>query len=95
MVVVVHEPVDWHQLAHARSIAHGDEAARAGAVVDRMCAEACALGGTVTAEHGIGKVKRDYAKYRFGDWQIAAMKAVKTVFDPAGIMAPGNIWDED
>ena len=76
-------------------VKNGDEAARAGAVVDRMCAEACALGGTVTAEHGIGKVKRDYAKYRFGDWQIAAMKAVKTVFDPAGIMAPGNIWDED
>jgi len=70
-----------------------EEKARASAVVDRMCAEACALGGTVTAEHGVGKVKRTYARYRFGDWQLAAMKAVKGVFDPHGIMAPGNIWD--
>lgn len=72
----------------------GEEAARAGVVVDRMCKQACALGGTVTAEHGIGKVKRDYAKYRFESWQVAAMKAVKAIFDPTGIMAPGNIWDE-
>ncbi|MCO4771805.1 MAG: FAD-binding oxidoreductase [Deltaproteobacteria bacterium] len=71
-----------------------EEAARAAVVVDRMCSEACALGGTVTAEHGVGKVKRTYAKYRFSDWQIASMKAVKAVFDPTGIMAPGNIWDE-
>jgi len=72
-----------------------DEAARAGVVVDRMCRQACAIGGTVTAEHGIGKVKTKYAKYRFAPWQIAAMKAVKSVFDPAGIMAPGNIWAEE
>jgi FAD/FMN-containing dehydrogenase len=72
-----------------------EEAARAAVVVDRMCREACALGGTITAEHGIGKVKRAYAKYRFAPWQLQAMKAIKSVFDPTGIMAPGNIWDEE
>ena len=72
-----------------------EEAARAHVVVDRMCREACRLGGTVTAEHGVGKVKRGYLHYRFSPLEIAAMKAIKRVFDPAGILAPGNIWAEE
>ncbi len=72
-----------------------EEAARAAGVVDRMCQEACRLGGTVTAEHGVGKVKRDYVRYRFSPLHFAAMKAVKGAFDPAGILAPGNIWEEE
>lgn len=72
-----------------------DEAARAATVVDRMCREAIALGGTISAEHGIGKVKRRYAPYRFSPLQLAAMKGIKAAFDPNGILAPGNIWDEE
>ena len=72
-----------------------DEAARAEGVVDRMCREACRLGGTVTAEHGIGKLKRHYARYRFSPLHFAAMRGVKDAFDPLGILAPGNIWPED
>ncbi len=71
------------------------EAARAAAVVERMCQQACRLGGTVTAEHGVGKVKTGYLKYRFSPLQLATMKAVKRVFDPTGILAPGNIWAEE
>jgi FAD/FMN-containing dehydrogenase len=68
------------------------EAARASAVVDRMCAEACSLGGTVTAEHGVGKVKLPYIHYRFGAFELAVMRGVKAAFDPTGIMAPGNLF---
>ncbi len=65
---------------------------RAEAVVHRMCAAACEVGGTITAEHGIGKVKLPFVKYRFDELDLATMRAVKSVFDPKGIMAPGNIF---
>ncbi len=71
-----------------------EEAARAGAVVRRMCEAACAEGGTITAEHGIGKIKKPYVRYRFSPLELAAMRAVKGVFDPAGIMAPGNLFPD-
>lgn len=71
-----------------------DEAARAHGVVKRMCEAACAEGGTITAEHGIGKVKKAYVPYRFTPLEIEAMKAVKRVFDPTGIMAPGNLFPD-
>ena len=70
------------------------EAAKAGAVVERMCQSACAVGGTITAEHGIGKVKKPYVRYRFSALELEAMKAVKRVFDPQGIMAPGNLFPD-
>ena len=69
-----------------------DEVARAEAVVERMCQEACALGGTVTAEHGVGKVKRPYIHHRFSSLELASMRAIKTLFDPAGLLAPGNLF---
>lgn len=72
-------------------VADHEEAARAAAVVDRMCSEACSLGGTVTAEHGVGKLKIPYIGYRFGALELAAMKGVKAAFDPRGILAPGNL----
>ncbi len=70
------------------------EAAVAHELVGRMCAEACAVGGTISAEHGVGKVKRNYVHHRFGELELAAMKAVKGVFDPASILAPGNLFPE-
>jgi glycolate oxidase len=70
------------------------ERARAETVVHRMCEAACAVGGTITAEHGIGKIKRPYVPYRFTPLELAAMRAVKSVFDPAGMMAPGNLFPD-
>ena len=69
-----------------------DEKRRADAVVAWMCAEACRRGGTITAEHGMGKVKLHYAKDRFDPLTLAAMKAVKDQFDPQGLLAPGNLF---
>lgn len=65
---------------------------RAEAVVHRMCRAACEAGGTITAEHGIGKVKLPFVRYRFSELELATMRAVKSVFDPHGIMAPGNLF---
>jgi FAD/FMN-containing dehydrogenase len=50
-----------------------------------------ALGGTVAAEHGIGKIKRRWLPLQMNRLQIAMMTAVKRELDPLGILAPGNI----
>lgn len=69
-----------------------EELGRAQAVVALMCRRACELGGTICAEHGIGKVKLPYVRYRFDPIELDVMRAIKGVFDPNGIMAPGNIF---
>jgi FAD/FMN-containing dehydrogenase len=49
------------------------------------------LGGTVAAEHGIGKIKRRWLPLQMNALQMSLMKAVKRELDPLGILAPGNI----
>lgn len=49
--------------------------------------------GSVSAEHGVGLLKKDYLQYGRGVVEIALMKQIKTVFDPHGIMNPGKIFD--
>ncbi len=50
-----------------------------------------AMGGSVSAEHGIGRLKVDDLE-RYGDpAKLAAMRAVKAALDPAGIMNPGAV----
>jgi FAD/FMN-containing dehydrogenase len=49
------------------------------------------LGGTVAAEHGIGKLKRRWLPLQMNALQIAIMSAVKKELDPDGLLAPGNI----
>ncbi|MGB5069296.1 MAG: FAD-binding oxidoreductase, partial [Albidovulum sp.] len=50
-----------------------------------------ALGGTISAEHGIGRLKVDDLE-RFGDpAKLAAMRSVKAALDPLGLMNPGAV----
>lgn len=49
------------------------------------------LGGTVAAEHGIGKLKRRWLPLQMSELQIRAMRALKAELDPLGILAPGNV----
>lgn len=60
-------------------------------VVEQTLRHVLALGGTVAAEHGIGKIKRRWLPLQMNGLQIAMMTAVKREFDPLGILAPGNI----
>ncbi|MDQ3102132.1 MAG: FAD-binding oxidoreductase, partial [Bacteroidota bacterium] len=50
-----------------------------------------ALGGTLSGEHGIGSVQREYMDIAFDQRQLELMRSIKNVFDPAGIMNPGKI----
>jgi FAD/FMN-containing dehydrogenase len=49
-------------------------------------------GGSISAEHGVGLLKRDFLAYTRSPAEIAAMRALKQVFDPHGIMNPGKLF---
>jgi FAD/FMN-containing dehydrogenase len=49
------------------------------------------LGGTISAEHGVGVAKARWLGLVRDEAEIAAMRAVKSALDPAGIMNPGVI----
>ncbi|MGH7652673.1 MAG: FAD-binding oxidoreductase [Gemmatimonadaceae bacterium] len=60
-------------------------------VVEQTLKYILGLGGTVAAEHGIGKLKRRWLPLQMNSLQISMMTAVKRELDPLGILAPGNI----
>ncbi|MEO8335216.1 MAG: FAD-binding oxidoreductase [bacterium] len=77
---------------HQNFIAHdATELARIEKVVEATLREVIALGGTVAAEHGIGKIKRKWLPMQMSALQVRMMQAVKHELDPAGILAPGNV----
>ena len=50
------------------------------------------LGGTISGEHGIGYVQKNYLDIAFNETQINLMKGIKKLFDPKGILNPGKIF---
>jgi FAD/FMN-containing dehydrogenase len=48
--------------------------------------------GSISAEHGVGLLKRDFLHYTRSPDEIALMREIKAVFDPHGIMNPGKIF---
>lgn len=51
------------------------------------------LGGTISAEHGIGLLQKEYLDIVFDPVQISLMRQLKQVFDPNGILNPGKIFE--
>ncbi|MEM9192354.1 MAG: FAD-binding oxidoreductase [Myxococcota bacterium] len=47
--------------------------------------------GSISAEHGIGLLKKPYLGYRRSPEELALMRRLKAVFDPRGIMNPGKV----
>ncbi len=72
-----------------------NEAAKAWEIYRRFIRKAVELGGTISAEHGIGKLKREYLRELYGDEHLREMAALKRAFDPAGILGRGNMFDEN
>ena len=49
-------------------------------------------GGSISAEHGIGKIKVPFLALRYGEDGIAEMRALKMLFDPGTMLNPGNLF---
>jgi glycolate oxidase len=66
-------------------------AERAQAASEELYRAAIALGGTVTAEHGIGAARRPFLELQHGADALAVMRAIKAALDPLGILNPGKV----
>ncbi|MBW3519585.1 FAD-binding protein [Flavobacterium sp. NKUCC04_CG] len=53
-----------------------------------------ALKGTISGEHGIGYVQKNYMDIPFSNIELELMKGIKKVFDPSGILNPGKIFPD-
>ena len=71
------------------------EATHARELYVRFLKYAASVGGTLSAEHGVGKLKRDYLRIFYNDDQLREMAALKKAFDPTGILGRGNIFSEE
>ncbi|MGH9942789.1 MAG: FAD-binding oxidoreductase [Pyrinomonadaceae bacterium] len=71
------------------------EANRAREIYGQFIRRAVSVNGTISAEHGIGKLKRDYLRELYGELHLREMAALKRAFDPAGILGRGNIFAEN
>ncbi|HEY8186064.1 MAG TPA: FAD-binding oxidoreductase [Pyrinomonadaceae bacterium] len=72
-----------------------DEATKARDIYLRFVKRAVEVGGTISAEHGIGKLKREYLRLLYSEERLREMAALKRAFDPAGILGRGNIFSEE
>jgi D-lactate dehydrogenase (cytochrome) len=68
------------------------ELATAKALYIEFAKEAVRLGGSVAAEHGIGRIKRALMSVQYSEADLAAMQAVKAALDPEGILNPGVLF---
>jgi glycolate oxidase len=68
-----------------------DARERAALAFTEIMALAISLGGTITGEHGIGRLKKELLSVQLGDRVIELTEQIKRVLDPHGIMNPGVI----
>jgi glycolate oxidase len=80
-----------HPLILYNSANEGDlhKAEEMGAEIIKACID---MGGSLTGEHGIGLEKRDFMPLMYTDDDLEAMRKVKKVFDPDGLLNPGKIF---
>lgn len=68
---------------------------RGGELMLEFARQAVAFGGTVSAEHGLGKRKRHLLELQYEAGEIEAMKAVKSRLDPRWLLNRGNLFLAD
>ncbi|MFI8101809.1 FAD-binding oxidoreductase [Streptomyces sp. NPDC086023] len=69
-----------------------DEARRARESFDEIMALGLALGGTITGEHGVGVLKKEWLARELGPVGVEMQRAVKQAFDPLGLLNPGKLF---
>lgn len=71
------------------------EQAAARETYGRFVERAVSLGGTISAEHGVGKIKREYLRSLYGERSLREMAELKRAFDPACVLGRGNVFAEE
>lgn len=71
-----------------------EEAARGREAYRRLVERIVGLGGTVSAEHGLGKIKAPYLGVMYGEEVFDELAALKAAFDPALVLGRGNVIPE-
>jgi FAD/FMN-containing dehydrogenase len=72
--------------------ANDEEWKRANGLMTTFARQAVALGGTVSAEHGLGKRKRHLLEIQYTPAEIEKMKEVKRILDPNSLLGPGTLF---
>ena len=67
-----------------------EQTRRAEHCAERLFAEVLRLGGTLSGEHGIGLAKRGFMELAYSPATLDAMRGIKQLFDPDGILNPGK-----
>jgi D-lactate dehydrogenase (cytochrome) len=70
-----------------------DEYAKGRELYVELARRAVALGGTVSAEHGIGKLKKALLEVMYGSEGVEEMRRTKRALDPGGLLGPGTLFD--
>ncbi|WP_370180974.1 FAD-binding oxidoreductase [Rhodococcus wratislaviensis] len=63
---------------------------RAMVTADRICAAALALDGTITGEHGVGELKREWLTRQLDDVSLGVQASIKRALDPKMLLNPGR-----
>ncbi len=77
---------------HVNVFPSTSEAGRATSLLHEFAAQAVSLGGTVSAEHGLGKRKAHFLALQYSPQELEAMRAVKRRLDPQNILGRGTLW---
>ncbi|MFF3684989.1 FAD-binding oxidoreductase [Streptomyces sp. NPDC002187] len=69
-----------------------DESRRARESFDEIMALGLELGGTITGEHGVGVLKKEWLARELGPVGLELQRGIKQTFDPLGILNPGKLF---
>lgn len=72
--------------------ADAEESRRARESFDEIMALGLELGGTITGEHGVGVLKKEWLARELGPVGVEMQRGIKSVFDPLGILNPGKLF---
>ena len=77
---------------HINFLPDEQEIPKAHELHSRLVRQILEWNGTVSAEHGIGKLKKKYFLMMVGEESLTQLKAIKEIFDPGFILGKGNIF---
>ncbi|MPQ98735.1 FAD-binding protein [Modestobacter sp. I12A-02628] len=69
-----------------------DQRTRAHEAFDAILALGLELGGTITGEHGVGRIKTEWLERELGPVSMSVHRAIKDALDPQGLLNPGTMF---